>query len=221
MKQPQYQQERTRLAAGCRRFASYQLGVGASGNLSSRVPDGMLITPTGVVAGEVEAEQLVLMSLDGTTAPGQLRPSSEWPMHARLYAGRDTTQAVVHCHSRHATILACAGRSIPAVHYMIAAAGCRNIAVAPYATFGTHELADGAMATMGNAKACLLAHHGQLTVGNDIIDALDVAQQVEELAAIYLGCLTIGSGEALNDQHMSDVEAAFQHYGQQADVKPR
>ena len=174
MKQAQYQQERANLVAGCRRFASYQLGVGSSGNLSIRVPDGMLITPTGVAAGEVEAEQLVLISLDGATAPDQLRPSSEWAMHARLYAGRDTARAVVHCHSRHATILACAGRSIPAVHYMIAAAGCRNIAVAPYATFGTHQLADAAMAAMGSAKACLLAHHGQLTIGDDVVDALSL-----------------------------------------------
>ncbi len=198
-----------------RRMGLARLGSGASGNVSVRSVDSMFITPTGARPETLTPEQVVEMSLDGAIAQGQLKPSSEWRMHAHLYAARPDATAIVHCHSRYATTLACAHRSIPAVHYMIAAAGSREIPLAAYATFGTAELAEHAVLAMGQGRACLLANHGQIALGKSPADALSLAVEVEELAALYVGAEQLGGAQLLDENDMALVEAAFSDYGQQ------
>ena len=194
------------------------LGTGSSGNLSTRVDGGMLITPTGIPAEHLTPDQPVHVSLDGEVSQGQLRPSSEWHMHAAVYRNRPEIEAVVHCHSRYATILACANRPIPAIHYMIAITQSDEVPVAPYATFGTNALAESVIAGLAGRLASLLANHGQIAIGRDLDEAMRVAREVEELASIYWGSLAIGGGHVLNQQDMADVQAAFTTYGQQADA---
>ncbi|MEH6609107.1 MAG: class II aldolase/adducin family protein [Halioglobus sp.] len=207
---------RDTLVATYRDLLAAGLGIGTSGNVSCRIEQGMLVTPTGIPPLEMRPEQLVAVSLEGEPlVPGQMLPSSEWHMHAAIYSARADAQAIVHCHSRYATTLACAHRSIPAIHYMIAVTGTREIPLAPYATFGTDALARSTVATLGTGYACLLANHGQITLGPTPGQALKVAQEVEELAATYWNTLLIGGGKNLNDQQMAEVEEAFQTYGQQ------
>ena len=205
-----------------RQMAAGGLGTGSSGNISTRVDGGMLITPTGVVPSMLQPSQLVFMTLAGEAGEDQLLPSSEWHMHAGIYRARPDVNAVVHCHSRHATILACTGRSLPAVHYMIAISGGDEIPLAPYATFGTPALAASAVTALGDAGlACLLANHGQVAVGADLSQALRVAQEVEELAAIYCVSLAIGGVQILSAESMAEVHEAFKGYGQQGEgVEP-
>jgi L-fuculose-phosphate aldolase len=205
------------LVATYRQMINAGLGTGSSGNLSLRTAQGMLITPTGVEPAALEAQQVVAMSLAGQTGRGQLLPSSEWQMHAAIYHDRPDINAVVHCHSRYATILACAHRPIPAIHYMIAIAGVDEIPVAPYASFGTKDLAGSAADALGQGRACLLANHGQIAAGVDLHQALTVALEVEELAAIYWGSLAIGGGKVLSQEAMMEVRTAFAGYGQQRD----
>lgn len=180
-----------------------------------RSGDSFFITPTGSRPETLLPEHIVEMSLGGVPAEGQLKPSSEWRMHAGIYAARSDARAIVHCHSRYATTLACAHRTLPAVHYMIAAAGSREIPLAPYATFGTPELAERAVEAMGQGRACLLANHGQIALGKNLDSALALAVEVEELAAIYLGAENLGGARLLDDNAMALVEAAFESYGQQ------
>jgi L-fuculose-phosphate aldolase len=208
--------QREQLVQGYRELSAAGLGTGSSGNLSVRAYDGMLITPTGIAPQALEPGQAVAMSLAGDVAEGQLRPSSEWQLHAAIYTARPDVQAVVHCHSRYATILACAHRTIPALHYMIAITGVDEIPLAPYATFGTPALAEAVVTGLGEGGACLLANHGQLAAATDLARALRIAREVEELAAMYWGCLAIGGGNILTDDAMDEVRAAFATYGQQA-----
>lgn len=192
------------------------LGIGSSGNVSCRIEQGMLVTPTGIPPLEMRPEHLVAVTLAGESlVPDQMLPSSEWHMHAAIYRARADTQAIVHCHSRYATTLACAHRPIPAIHYMIAVTGAREIPLAPYATFGTDALARSTVDALGAGCACLLANHGQIALGSTPGQALKVAQEVEELAAVYWNTLLVGGGQELNDQQMAEVEDAFQTYGQQ------
>lgn len=193
------------------------LGTGSSGNLSMRVEGGMLITPTGIAAGELRAEQVVHMGLEGEVSPGQLIPSSEWHMHAVVYRERPEICGVVHCHSRYATILACTHRPIPAVHYMIAVTQSDEVPVAPYARFGTNELAESVVEGLKGRLATLLANHGQISIGKDLDEAMRVASEVEELASIYWGTLAIGGPQTLSDHDMAEVRDAFTTYGQQAE----
>lgn len=199
----------------CRRLAAGGLSPGKSGNISARIDGGMIITPTGVAYEKLRGQDLVAMRLDGT-APGGLLPSSEWPFHAAIYRARSDAQAIVHTHSPHATSLACLGKGIPAFHYMVAVAGGDRIECAPYATFGTEELARNAVAAIGKERrACLLSNHGQIAFGAGIEAALSLAEEVETLAAQYWRALQIGKPRILSKDEMARVLRKFSTYGQQ------
>jgi len=206
---------REALVLAYREMSVRGLGVGASGNVSQRINSGMLITPTGIEADQMLPEHAVAMSLDGDCSVNQMLPSSEWHMHGALYRERPEVQAIVHCHSRYATILACARKAVPALHYMIAITGSNEIPVATYATFGTDSLASAVVDSLKGRLACLLANHGQIALGCTLQQALKVAVEVEELSAIFWGSLAIGAGHCLSDTEMEEVKIAFSGYGQQ------
>lgn len=195
-------------------MAARGLNRGTSGNVSARLPDGLLVTPSGVTPDRLSADAIVRLDVDGRAAAGALKPSSEWRMHAGLYARRPDMNAVVHCHSRHATILACAGRPIPAFHYMVAVGGKSLIPLAPYRTFGTAELAQAVAEALDGGFACLMANHGQIVGAATLAKALAIAEEVEEQAAVYWGALAIGGPNILDDVQMAEVFAQFKGYGQ-------
>ncbi len=200
-----------------------RLSSSTSGNISVRGDGGMLITPTGLAPALLLPEHIVAMQLDGCMVPGQLAPSSEWQMHADVYRDKPHINAIVHCHSPYATILACAHQPIPALHYMVAAAGSCGIPLAAYATFGSRALSRANLQALSGTRACLLANHGQLTTGTCLDEALKLAELVEELAHCYWGSLAVGGPKVLDDRQMDAVLAAFEDYGQQAhgpDIAP-
>lgn len=191
------------------------LNRGASGNLSVRCGEGFLITPSGMPATEQTADDVVWMDMDGTPRGGR-KPSSEWRFHRDLYVARPEFGAVLHAHSTFATTLACLGRDVPPFHYMIAAAGGKTIRCAPYATFGTQELSDYAIAAMEGLKACLLANHGLLVAEASLERALALALEVENLCEQYCRVLQIGVPVLLPDAEMEVVLEKFKSYGQNA-----
>lgn len=190
------------------------LNKGTSGNVSARCGTGLLVTPSGVVADQITPASVVFIDADGAPELGAPKPSSEWRLHAGLYAHRLDINAVVHCHSRHATILACVGRPIPAFHYMVGVSGKSVIPVAPYQTFGTPELASGVVDAMDGGYACLMANHGQIVGAASLDKALSIAEEVEEQAAVYWGALAIGGPNLLTDAQMGRVFTQFKDYGQ-------
>jgi L-fuculose-phosphate aldolase len=190
------------------------LNKGTSGNVSARCGLGLLVTPSGVPADHITPANIVFIDADGAPEPGAPKPSSEWRLHAGLYARRADVNAVVHCHSRHATILACVGRPIPSFHYMVGVSGKSIIPVAPYQTFGTPELAAGVVDTMDGGYACLMANHGQIVGAVSLDKALSIAEEVEEQAAVYWGTLAIGGPNLLTDEQMGRVFTQFKDYGQ-------
>ncbi len=205
---------RRQLVQVMRAMAERGLNRGTSGNVSARRGAGMLVTPSGVTPDRLTPETMVEVDGDGCAAPGALKPSSEWRMHHGLYARRGDVQAVVHCHARHATILACAGRPIPPMHYMVAVGGKTSIPLAPYATFGTDALAEGVAAALDGGFACLMANHGLIVASTSLERALAIAEEVEEQAAVYWGTLAIGGPNLLSDAQMGEVFEQFQGYGQ-------
>jgi L-fuculose-phosphate aldolase len=196
------------------------LSPGRSGNVSCRFGGGMLITPTGKRYEDMSADDVVFVSDDGGVPYGQLKPSSEWHFHLAAYAARPDRHALVHTHSLNATVLACARKSIPAFHYMVAVAGGKDIPCVPYATFGTEELAAHVAAGLARRDACLMANHGQIALGATLQQALELAFEVETLAAQYVKVLALGSVHILPDAEMDRVLGKFRAYGQKAD-KPR
>ena len=183
---------------------------GTSGNVSARIEAGLLITPTSLAYEQMGPDDLVAIDLQGDPlAPEQRRPSSEWRLHADILRSRPEAMAVLHCHSTSATALACHGRDIPPFHYMTAVAGGNRIHCAPYATFGTAELSQLAVAALGDRLACLLAQHGQVALGRSLEQALRIAIEVETLAQMYLQALQLGEPPLLSEEQMAAVHHQF------------
>jgi L-fuculose-phosphate aldolase len=184
-----------------------------SGNVSCRSANGFLITPAGVPYRDLVPADIVESSLAGSAAAHARRPSSEWRMHAAIYADRPDAAAIVHTHSPKATALACAGLGIPPFHYMIALAG-GEIRCAPYATFGTAELAATAVQALDGRRATLLANHGVIAIGGSLKEAHAVALEVENLATQYLSLLAADlEPRLLDDAELQRVIDKFADYG--------
>jgi L-fuculose-phosphate aldolase len=196
------------------RLAAAGLNRGTSGNASVRLGDGMLITPTGVTPDRLTPDAMVRIGLDGRLAGTGLKPSSEWRMHAELYVRRGDGGAIVHCHSRFATTLACAHRPIPPLHYMVGVGGRAGVPLAPYHPFVSAELARAVADTLDGGYACLMANHGLIVVARDLARALAIAEEIEEQAAVYWGTLAIGGPALLSAEQMAEVFRRFADYGQ-------
>ena len=191
------------------------LNRGTSGNVGVRCGDGLLVTPSGVAASELEAQSMVLLVANGEVIGGQ-RPSSEWRFHRDILQSRPDLHAVVHVHSPFATTLACLGLEVPPFHYMIAAAGGDTIRCAPYALFGTQELSDHALAALRDRRACLLANHGMIATGRDLAHALALCVEVESLCEQYWRARQIAEPRHLSGAQMAEVMERFKTYGPQA-----
>lgn len=192
------------------------LSPGRSGNVSARTEGGMLITPSGMAYETLQPADIVFVADDGTPDASAPKPSSEWRFHLAAYHARPDRQAVVHTHSMHAVILACAHRPIPAFHYMVAIAGGTDIPLIPYAPFGTEKLAGYVGDGLKHRDALLMANHGQIAIGKSLESALELAHEVETLAQQYVGVLTLGKPKILGRRKMSDVLERFAAYGQNA-----
>lgn len=217
MAQPMTEDQlRDRMAQVMKAMDARGLNRGTSGNVSARCGEAMLVTPSGVSPERLSGDQMVLVQPDGSTPEGALRPSSEWRMHQQILNRRLDANAVVHCHSRHATILACAGREIPSMHYMVAVGGGASVPVAPYATFGSVELAEAVVETLDGRAAALMANHGQIVVARNLDSALAITEEIEEQAAVYWGTLAIGGPKLLSGEEMDLILQRFRSYGQKS-----
>ena len=208
----QQNKKRQAIIDACRRMNALGINQGTSGNISVRHGDGLLITPTSMPYDAMTPEQIVFMDMNGAFADGA-RPSSEWRFHLDILQARPEVDAVVHAHPTHCTILAIMGLEIPAIHYMIAAAGGADIRCAPYATYGTPELSAHAVTALEGRLACLLAHHGMIAIGPSLAKALWLAVEVETLARQYHGCLQIGKPPLLSSGEIERVRAKMAGYG--------
>jgi L-fuculose-phosphate aldolase len=203
---------RTDIVAAMRDLLTLGLSQGTSGNVSVRAGDGFLVTPSGIPAETLRPEDIVAMQFDGGfTHP--LAPSSEWHFHRDILAARPDVNAVVHAHPTHCTAFAICGRDIPAVHYMIAAAGGPTVRCAPYAPYGTEALSAAALTALEGRMACLLANHGMIAIGSDLRKALWLAVEVEALCRQYAVALQVGNPVVLPDDEIWRTVERFKSYG--------
>ena len=200
------------LLVTARAMAANGLNRGTAGNASVRCRDGFLITPSGRPYEDCHREDMALVAMDGSWH-GPFAPSSEWRIHRDILAAHPEAGAVLHAHSPFATALACHRRDIPAFHYMIARFGGNDIRCAPYATFGTQALSDGALAALEGRCACLLANHGMLVLGPDLPRTLALALEFETLCEQYWRALQLGEPSLLSAAEMAEVITRFKTYG--------
>ena len=214
MKAPADPVLRQSLVSAMQRLDALGLNRGSNGNGSVRDSSGSgcWITPTGMAAAELAADALAWVGADGS-AKGEWVPSSEWPLHAAVYAVRPDLSAVIHVHSVHATALACLRRPLPAFHYMVAVAGGSDVPCVPYHLFGSAELSQAVAAAFVDRCACLMANHGLVVGGVDLAQALNVVLEVEALAETYLKASAAGAPALLDAAQMAAVIERFRDYG--------
>jgi len=214
-----YPELRAEIIAACVDMNRRGLNQGVSGNISARIPEGFLITPSGMEYHEMQPDDIVVMRPDGSHT-GKRRPSSEWRFHRDIMARKPEVGAVAHMHSMFSTTLACLRMDIPAVHYMIVAAGGNSIRCAPYRTYGTQEQADVALAALEGRGACLLSNHGMIATGANLKKAMWLATEVETLAAQYWRALQVGKPVLLTDEELAATVDQFTRYGQVSAGEP-
>jgi L-fuculose-phosphate aldolase len=197
------------------------LNQGTSGNISVRMGDQMLITPSATAYETMTSEMIAAMSLDGVRGQwnGPLKPSTEWPFHLDIMRARTDVGAIVHTHSPFATVLAITRRDIPACHYMVAAFGGNDVRCADFATFGTDALSAHVLGALEGRNSCLLANHGMIATGPDLDKAMWRALELETLAKQYYHALLLGGPVVLSDAQMAEAHAAFTSYGLQSKIE--
>lgn len=208
---------REQLLSVSQQLSCLGLNLGTSGNVSVRVNNevgqaGFLITPSGVAVESMTSADMVWMDFAGNAEVGK-QPSSEWRFHLDILQQRLEVNGVIHTHSMFATTLSTLRLDVPAFHYMIALAGGDNIRCAPYALFGSQQLSNNAVLALQDRKACLLANHGMIAIGETLEKALNITQEVETLCEQYLCALQVGKPFILNQQEMLEVQEKFKGYG--------
>ena len=206
---------RSAVVAAAQRLDALGMNRGSTGNVSTRLEEGMLITPTGMGADGLRAQDLVWVGFDGSVR-GNWQPSSEWHFHQAAYLARPDLNAVVHTHSTHAAALACLRRPLPAFHYMVAVAGGDSVPLVPYFTFGTEALSAAVGQALQDRDACLLSNHGLVAAGASVAQAMKVVQEVESLCEVYLKALAVGEPVLLGADEMAVVIDKFSRYGRAA-----
>ncbi|MCK0527648.1 MULTISPECIES: L-fuculose-phosphate aldolase [unclassified Anaerobiospirillum] len=198
-----------------KKLVTSNLTKGTGGNLSvyDRAAGTVAITPSGIDFFEITPEDIVIIDLDGKTIEGTRTPSSEWEMHLMPYRHRTDIDAVIHAHTTYATVLAVLRQDLPPSHYMVEVAG-HNVRCAPYATYGSHELAVNANEYMKDRRAVLLANHGILAGANDLLNAFNIIEEVEYCSQIHWMASCMGKPVILPDEEMELMAEKFKTYGQ-------
>lgn len=197
------------LIDACRALAAAGLVVGTSGNVSVRDGDRVSLSRKGASLAEITADDLAVVSLDGEVLAGA--PTSEVELHLAVYRCA-AAAAIVHTHSPHATAVACVVDELPVIHYHLLALG-GAIRVAPFAAFGTAELAAAVTDALDGRSAALLANHGAVTYGTTLAEAVDRAVVLEWACGVYLGAASVGEPKVLDEQQQAAVRASALRHG--------
>jgi len=186
-------------------------GVGSSGNISVRVDDGILITPTNTSMGRLDPLRIAKVAADGTHLSGD-KPSKEGFLHQAVYAQRPEMQAVVHLHSTYSVALSTLAAADPEnmlppiTAYFVMRVG--NLPLVPYFPPGDRGLADAVGVAMETAHAVLLANHGSVAAGKSLEEAVYAAEELEETAKLFF--LLRGESTRFLDYHqVAELRARF------------
>jgi L-fuculose-phosphate aldolase len=212
---------RESIVAHAARIAAAGLGGAPDGDISARVEDSLLITPSGADYASLRPAMIALMPLAGEYGAwaGPKKPTAEWRIHLDIARARPDIGAIVRFQSPYATALAMARKPIPAAHAMIALFGGPIVRCAKYAPAGTKELAGLALEALGQGHAVLLSNYGALTTGATLEAALVRARELEALARLYAIALSVGRPAILSGEEVGRIAERMKSNG--ADVEAR
>jgi L-fuculose-phosphate aldolase len=194
--------EREAVASASRHLARTGLVIGTAGNISARQGDLVAVTPTGADLGDVTAEMVTVITLEGEVVDGDLAPTSEVPLHTGIYKATNAL-AVTHAHAMASTALSCSHSELPPLHYSCLGLGGAP-RTAPYATFGSQELADNVIEALKGRNAAMMQNHGSIAYGSKMSEAIERLELLEWLAELYWRASSMGIPHILTDK---DFEA--------------
>jgi len=202
----------------CRGLVERGLVVGTAGNVSVRDGDRFAVSPSGAAYATLTPEMVGVHALDGTPVnPAPLRPTSELALHVLVHTrpGARDGEVVLHTHAPASTALSTVVDEVPPTHYYAAFFG-GAIRVAPYATFGTPELAAHVLDALRGRTAALMANHGAVLVAPGVDGALDRAGYLEYVCDVALRALATGlPPRTLDAAELERVADALRGYGRQ------
>lgn len=195
--------EREAVASASRHLAEEGLVIGTAGNISARRDDLVAVTPTGADLATVTAEMVTVIDLDGQIVDGELAPTSEVPLHTGIYAATNAL-AVTHAHAMASTALSCCHEELPPLHYSCLSLGGAP-RTAPYATFGSKELADNVVEALKGRNAAMMQNHGSVAYGSTMKEAVERLELLEWLAELYWRASSMGTPRVLTDKDFEAV----------------
>jgi L-fuculose-phosphate aldolase len=204
---------RRELARFSKQISRLGFAPGTCGNLSVRLDrQRLLVTPTGVSKALVKAEDMVVVDLHGRLLAGSRQVTSEMSMHLAIYQHRQDVGAVVHSHPPIATAFACSGRGLEEMLCQEAVMTLGIVPLASYATTGTDEVARSLRPLIGHHDAILLANHGAVSFGQNLLEAFQRMETVEHLAHIALVTHQLGTPQPLNSKQVEQLHIARERY---------
>ena len=204
-------EEREAVASASRHLAKTGLVIGTAGNISARKDDLVAVTPTGSNLADVTAEMVAVITLDGEHVDGDLGATSEVPLHTGIYKATNAL-AVTHAHAMASTALSCTHDELPPLHYSCLGLGGAP-RTAPYATFGSQELADNVIEALKGRNAAMMRNHGSIAYGNKMSEAIERLELLEWLAELYWRASSMGTPRVLTDKDFEAIIVAAMEKG--------
>ena len=206
-----YEAQRAEVAQTALGLLTTGLIVNTSGNVSIRMGEHVVITPSGRDYKSLTPRDIAVVDLKGNVVDGEMLPSSETPLHQAVYESNPEVGAIVHVHSVYATAVSTILDQLPAIHYQMTDLG-GAVPVAPYRTFGTDELAEVTSQALQGRSAVIMKNHGSLTTANTLDKALGRCVTLEWCSKVYLKALSAGSPNILSADEMALAQQQMDNF---------
>lgn len=183
-----------------------------TGNLSVRVGDSIVISPSGMDKSELDIEDIPVIDMDGNLIEGIRRPSKEKDGNIYIYKKMPDVKAIIHTHQVYASAVGLVSDKLPAILTTQASAVGGAVNVTPYAPAGSEQIGVYAVEYLADNKAVILKHHGVYVIGNDLNDALHAAVYLEEASQTYLAARAICEPPVLVDWQIKKAHEIYKDY---------
>ena len=210
-----YETEKRSILRACMRMKEYQLISLTGGNISLKIDQNTyIVTPSGMLYEDMDISDMCVIDHEGKLIEGKRKPSSDWSALIYIYDHMPEVRATIHTHQPYATAIGLVNESLPACMVTLIDANHARINVAPWTRSSDIGMGKIAVEYAGDANTVIMKHHGVITFGKDLEEALYAAVYLEEAAKSYCMARIMGAVPELTDQEIADEAAGWQTYGQ-------
>jgi len=192
----------------------YRLISLSGGNVSMRIGEHVLITPSGMAYEGLVPADVVVLDLQGKIIEGKRRPSVDTTALLYIFNHLPEVNAIIHTHQRYATAIGLVMDELPAFCTTMVNATLGPVKVAPYSSAASLDMGIKTVENIGRSRAVILRNHGVVAVGPTLKDALYAAVYLEDAAAAYCDACALGTPRLLTTEQVAEAVEVFRHYGQ-------